>query len=75
MGREHTDLKLLVKGLKYLVLAIPTLILSAYLITFSGLNKDSLPIYIALIPGILAMIATIYLLFKGFKTILKSVFG
>ena len=75
MGREHTDLKLLVKGLKYLVLVIPTLVLSAYLITFSGLNKDTLPIYMALIPGILAMIATIYLLFKGFKTILKSVFG
>jgi len=75
MGREHTDLKQLVKGLKYLLLALPTLILSAYLITFSGLNKETLPIYIALIPGILAMIATIYLLFKGIKTILKSVFG
>ena len=73
-SQKHTDKKLLVKGLKKLGLAIPLLVLSAYLITFSVLNKETIPIYIFMSLGIIAMALTIYLLFSGIKTIVNSIF-
>ena len=73
-SQKHTDKKLLVKGLKRLALAIPVLVLSAYLITFSVLNKETIPIYIFLSLGIITMFLTIYLLFSGIKTVVKSIF-
>jgi len=73
--QKYTDKQLLLKGLKRLVLALPLLLLSTYLLTFAFLNKDTIPIYIFLILGIIAMAITIYLLFNGIKIILKSLFN
>ena len=73
--QKYTDKQLLMKGLKRLVLALPLLLLSTYLLTFAFLNKDTIPIYIFLILGIIAMAITIYLLFNGIKIILKSLFN
>jgi hypothetical protein len=72
--QKHTDKKLLVKGIKRLALAIPVLILSTNLIQLAIVNREVLPIYIFLSLGIIAMILTIYLLFNGIRTIMKSIF-
>lgn len=74
MGKEHTDLKLLVQGLKRLALAIPLLVLTTYILNFAFLNKETIPLYIFLPLGIIAMAATIFLLFNGIKKILSSIF-
>ncbi len=72
--RGHTNKQLLVKGLKRLALGIPLIVISTYLITFAVLNKENIPIYIFLTLGIISMAGTIYLLFMGFKMILRSMF-
>jgi Family of unknown function (DUF6095) len=73
--QKYTDKQLLVKGLKRLVLALPLLVLTTYILTFAFLNKDTIPLYIFLSLGIIAMAITIYLLFNGIKIILKSLFN
>ena len=73
-NQKYTNKQLLAQGLKRLALALPLLILTTYILTFAFLNKDTIPLYIFLTLGILGMIATIYLLFRGIKTILKSLF-
>ncbi|MCT8340836.1 DUF6095 family protein [Luteirhabdus pelagi] len=71
---KHTNKKLLVKGIKRLAICIPLLVLTTYVITFSFLNKETIPLYIILPLGILLMAGTIYLLFSGIKIILSSLF-
>jgi hypothetical protein len=73
--QKYTDKQLLVKGLKRLALALPLLVLTTYILTFSFLNKDTIPLYIFLSLGIIAMAITIYLLFNGIRIILKSLFN
>jgi uncharacterized protein DUF6095 len=72
--QKYTDKQLLVKGIKRMVLALPLLVLTTYILTFAFLNKDTIPLYIFLSFGIIAMGITIYLLFNGIKIILKSLF-
>jgi hypothetical protein len=74
MGKKNTDTKLLVKGLKRLALGLPLIVITTYILTFAFLNKDTIPIYIFLTLGIIAMGVTIYLMFDGIKLILKSIF-
>ncbi|MDC7995625.1 DUF6095 family protein [Altibacter sp. HG106] len=73
--RGHTNKKLLVKGLKRLAVALPVLVLSTYVITFSFLNKETLPLYITLTLGIIFMGITLFLLFNGLRLVIRSVFG
>ena len=40
MSKEHTDVNLLRKGLKYLAISLPLLFLSPYLITLAFLNTE-----------------------------------
>jgi len=72
--RGHTDKQLLVKGIKRMAIGIPLIVLTTYILTFAFLNKDHIPIYIFLSLGIVAMAATIYLLFQGIRLILKALF-
>lgn len=74
-NQNFTDKKLLVKGLKRMALSIPLLVLTTYIITFSFLNKETIPLYVFLPLGIISMAVTIYLLFHGIKLILKAVFN
>ena len=74
MSKPHTDQKLLVKGLKLLALGLPSIVLTTYILTFAFLNKETIPLYIFLTLGIIAMAVTIYLLFKGIKMILRALF-
>lgn len=72
--RGHTDKQLLVKGIKRLALALPLLVLTTYVFTFTFLNKETIPMYYLLPLAILGMAGTIYLLFNGIKLIMKSLF-
>lgn len=74
MNRNHTDKKLLVKGIKYMVFALPLLFLSPYLITLAALNKHNFTLYLFLVLGIAVGATAIYLCFKGINTIMKSMF-
>ena len=73
-NQKYTNKQLLVQGIKRLALALPLLVLTTYVLTFAFLNKDTIPLYIFLTLGIIAMAFTIYLLFNGIKIILKSLF-
>ncbi len=73
-NQKYTDKKLLVKGLKRLAFALPLLVLTTYILTFAFLNKETIPLYIFLSLGIIAMGLTIYLLFGGIKLVMKSLF-
>ena len=73
-GQKFTDKKLLVKGIKRTAISIPLLVLTTYLFTFAFLNKDVIPLYWILPLAIIAMGLTIYLIFKGIGTIMKSLF-
>jgi|TARA_R100001480_G_C4649715_1_gene170675 small-conductance mechanosensitive channel len=72
--RGHTDKQLLIKGLKRLALALPLLVLTTYLFTFTFLNKETIPMYYILPLAILGMAGTIFTLFSGIKLVLKSMF-
>lgn len=73
-SQKHTDKQLLIKGIKRMALSIPLIILTTYILTFAFLNKETIPLYVFLPLGIIAMGATIYLLFKGLKLILNAMF-
>ncbi len=74
MGKQHTDFKLLKKGLKFLAYALPLLFLSPYLLTLSFLNKETFVFFIFLFFGIVAGAGAIFLCFRGINTILNSIF-
>ena len=46
MSKEHTDVELLRKGVKYLAIALPLLFLSPYLITLAFLNTETIYGYV-----------------------------
>jgi hypothetical protein len=75
MAKGHTDKQLLLKGIRYMAITIPLLILSTYLFTLSFLNTDNFMFYAALPLAIIGMAGTIYLGFKGIKTIITAVFN
>ena len=74
MSKEHTDLELLRKGVKYLAIALPLLFLSPYLITLAFLNTETIYGYVFFGIGFIAGAGAVYLLFKGINTIMKSIF-
>ena len=71
---KHTNKQVLVKGIKTMVIALPLMFLSPYLLTLSFLNKESFAFYIFFSIGISIGILAVYLCFKGINTIIKSVF-
>ena len=74
MPKGHTDKKLLVKGIKYMALVIPLLVLTTYLFTFMFLNKETKLFYIVMPLAIAGMAGTFWLGFKGLKTIMRAIF-
>lgn len=71
---KHTDKQVLAKGIKFLAIALPLLFLSPYLLTLSFLNEGHWSFYLFLILGIIAGAGAIFLVFKGLKTFMKSIF-
>ena len=74
-NQKYTDKKLIVKGVKRLLLALPLLVVTTYAFTFAFLNKETIPLYLFLPLAIVGMAATIYLMFSGIKLLLKALFG
>ena len=74
MSKEHTDVELLRKSVKYLAIALPLLFLSPYLITLAFLNTETIYGYVFFGIGFIAGAVAVYLLFKGINTIMKSIF-
>ena len=71
---KHTNKEILAKGLKYMAGALPFAFLGPVMI-FSAFQNKEHPYYIpVLIAGILAMLAAIFLLFKGISIIMKALF-
>ena len=68
MSKEHTDVELLRKGVKYLAIALPLLFLSPYLITLAFLNTETIYGYVFFGLGFIAGVGAVYLVFKGIKT-------
>lgn len=65
-----TDKKLLAKGIQYLTGSLPVTFIGIYLISFSFVNK----IYTITGLGIVVTGFAMYLMFKGIKTIMRSLF-
>lgn len=74
MTQKHTDKELLVKGIKIMAITLPLLFICPYILTLSFLNKDNFSFYVFFSIGIILFILTIYLFYKGIKTIMKSLF-
>ncbi|WP_339653576.1 DUF6095 family protein [uncultured Salegentibacter sp.] len=71
---KHTNKKILGKGVKYLAFALPLSLIGPSLL-FTAFNNQDHPYYIpVLIVGIIALIAAIFLMFRGIMTIVKSIF-
>ena len=75
MPRGHTNKQQLLKGIKYMAITVPLMVLTVYLFTLAFLNTDNIVIYIVLPLAIIGMSATIWLGFKGVRTIIRSVFN
>lgn len=75
MNKTGTDLRLIKKGIKRLVIALPLLFIGPYLITLGFLNKDNFWIYILLSLGIITAISAVFFAFTGINTITDAVFG
>lgn len=72
--QKHSNKSGIIKGVKILAVSLVMIVLSTYLLTFTFLNKETLPMYILLPLAIIVMGITIYLLFNGIKTIIKALF-
>lgn len=74
MDRKHTNKELLGKGMKYMGGALPLAFIGP-VVLFSSFKNQEHPLYIPiLIVGLLAMAASIFLLFKGISIIMKALF-
>ncbi len=73
-NQKHTDKKLLVRGLKLLGIALVLIVITTYLLTFTFLNKEVLPMYLTLPLALISMGATIYIFLRGIKLIMKSLY-
>ncbi|MGV6828739.1 MAG: DUF6095 family protein [Flavobacteriales bacterium] len=74
MTQNNNNKKILIKGLKTMGISLPLFFLSPYILTLAFLNKDNFSFYIFFSLGLILFILTIYLFYKGIKTIMKSLF-
>ncbi|AVR43903.1 hypothetical protein C7S20_00665 [Christiangramia fulva] len=71
---KHTNKKVLSTGLKYLGGALPLAFIGPTIL-FSAFHNQEHPLYYPiLILGIAAIIGTLFLMFKGILTVVKSLF-
>jgi len=72
---KRTNKKVLMTGVKYLALSLPLLFLAPYLITLGFMNKTNASFYVFFPIGLILAVTAIFFVFKGIKTIMKSMFG
>lgn len=69
-----TNKEILTKGIKYLAFALPLLFIGPSVI-FSSFKNQEHPFYIPVLGvGIIFCFLSIFLIFKGIQTIMKSLF-
>jgi membrane protein DedA with SNARE-associated domain len=69
-----TNKQILYKGVSYLGWALPMLFIGPSIIYNAFQNKQNDWHYLVLGIGILVCASAVYLMFRGFKTIIKSMF-
>ena len=70
-----TNKELLSKGVKYLAGALPLMFLGPSLIYNAFMNQNNIWHYLVLGIGIVACLASMYLIFLGLKYIMKALFN
>lgn len=75
MNSSGTNIRVLKKGIKNLILALPLLFLGPYLITLGFLNKENFMLYVFLVFGIAAAVASVFFAWRGINTIIDAIFG
>ena len=74
MDRKHTNKTLLGKGLKFMAGALPLIIIGPVVLFSSFKNQDHPWFIPILILGLLALAGAIFLLIKGIRIIMRSLF-
>lgn len=69
-----TNRNVLSKGIRYLAWALPLLFIGPSVIYNAFINKQNVWHYLVLAIGISICIGAVYLMFKGLKTIINSMF-
>jgi hypothetical protein len=69
------DKKLLAKGIKYLSGALPLMFIGPTVIYNAFMNQHTNWHYLVLAVGIIACLASMYLMFIGLKIIMKGIFN
>ncbi|MHC5202062.1 DUF6095 family protein [Myroides sp. LJL119] len=74
--QEHTtDRKLLYKGVRFLLFALPLFFIGP-IIFYSSLKNQNHPLFIPVFAlACFLMLGSMFLLFKGLQTIIKSLFS
>jgi len=67
--------ELLAKGIKYLTGALPLMFIGPTVIYNAFMNQHTNWHYLVLAIGIVACLASMYLMFKGLKIIMKGIFN
>ena len=70
-----TNKELLSKGVKYLTGALPLMFIGPSLIYNAFMNQNNIWHYLVLGIGIVACLASMYLIFLGLKYIMKALFN
>ncbi len=70
-----TNKELLSKGIKYLAGALPLMFLGPSLIFNAFMNQQNVWHYLVLAFGIIACLSSMYLIFKGLRTMIKALFN
>lgn len=70
-----TNKELLSKGIKYLAGALPLLFIGPAVIYNAFMNEQNVWHYLVLAIGIIACLISMFLMYLGLKTIMKSLFN
>ncbi|RVT71101.1 hypothetical protein EOD40_17690 [Flavobacterium sufflavum] len=70
-----TNKELLSKGIRYLAGALPLLFIGPSLIYNAFMNQQNVWHYLVLGIGIIACLASMYLIFLGLKTMMRALFN
>lgn len=70
-----TDKKILLRGVRFLAIALPLLFIGPVVINSSFKNKEHALYYVVLSVGIICCILAMFLIFKGVQTMVKALFN
>ncbi|NJY62424.1 hypothetical protein HC174_06590 [Salinimicrobium sp. CDJ15-81-2] len=71
---KHTNKDMLFKGMKYLAGALPLSFIGPVVLFSSFKNQENVWFIPVMIFALLAMVAAVFLMFKGISTVMKALF-